>query len=190
MYKWRLKVVVFRECISVYQGWCFVVWKEKGTFLSNFILFHFLNMSLCCGLSWYICRGAVTDKPLMCEWVFSLAWCGFFLLALSKQQWCTVTGDIHCPWSLIAESFPLTFYVVIFFFSGESHFAVNQQPFLYFQVLFLTAQFEAAIAFLFRTERLRCHAVHVALVLFELKLLLKSSGQSAQLCKSCTFNLR
>lgn len=30
-------------------------------------------------------------------------------------------------------------------------------------------------------ERLRCHAVHVALVLFELKLLLKSSGQSAQL---------
>ncbi|XP_029464579.1 nuclear pore complex protein Nup93 [Rhinatrema bivittatum] len=64
---------------------------------------------------------------------------------------------------------------------GESHFAVNQQPFLYFQVLFLTAQFEAAIAFLFRIERLRCHAVHVALVLFELKLLLKSSGQSAQL---------
>lgn len=70
------------------------------------------------------------------------------------------------------------------FFSGESHFAVNQPPFLYFQVLFLTAQFEAAIAFLFRTERLRCHAVHVALVLFELKLLLKASGQSAQLCKS------
>lgn len=58
---------------------------------------------------------------------------------------------------------------------------MNQQPFLYFQVLFLTAQFEAAIAFLFRMERLRCHAVHVALVLFELKLLLKSSGQSAQL---------
>ncbi|KAH0619479.1 hypothetical protein JD844_000134 [Phrynosoma platyrhinos] len=67
------------------------------------------------------------------------------------------------------------------FITCESHFAVNQQPFLYFQVLFLTAQFEAAIAFLFRTERLRCHAVHVALVLFELKLLLKSSGQSAQL---------
>uniref|UniRef100_H9GCT5 Nuclear pore complex protein Nup93 n=1 Tax=Anolis carolinensis TaxID=28377 RepID=H9GCT5_ANOCA len=64
---------------------------------------------------------------------------------------------------------------------GESHFLANQQSFLYFQVLFLTAQFEAAIAFLFRTERLRCHAVHVALVLFELKMLLKSSGQSAQL---------
>ncbi|XP_063801480.1 nuclear pore complex protein Nup93 [Pseudophryne corroboree] len=64
---------------------------------------------------------------------------------------------------------------------GESHFGVNQHSFLYFQVLFLTAQFEAAIAYLFRMERTRCHAVHVALALFELKLLLKSSGQSAQL---------
>ncbi|XP_040266139.1 nuclear pore complex protein Nup93 [Bufo bufo] len=64
---------------------------------------------------------------------------------------------------------------------GESHFAANQHPFLYFQVLLLTAQFEAAIAHLFRTERTRCHAVHVALALFELKLLLKSSSQSAQL---------
>ncbi|KAI1890011.1 hypothetical protein AGOR_G00168810 [Albula goreensis] len=64
---------------------------------------------------------------------------------------------------------------------GESHFSASQQPFLYFQVLFLTAQFEAAIAFLFRVERLRSHAVHVALVLYELRLLLKSSGQSAQL---------
>uniref|UniRef100_A0A3P9ISS5 Nuclear pore complex protein Nup93 n=2 Tax=Oryzias latipes TaxID=8090 RepID=A0A3P9ISS5_ORYLA len=64
---------------------------------------------------------------------------------------------------------------------GESHFSASQQPFLYFQVLFLTAQFEAAVAFLFRVERLRCHAVHVALVLYELRLLLKSSGQSAQL---------
>uniref|UniRef100_W5MME6 Nuclear pore complex protein Nup93 n=1 Tax=Lepisosteus oculatus TaxID=7918 RepID=W5MME6_LEPOC len=66
-------------------------------------------------------------------------------------------------------------------YAGESHFAAGQQPFLYFQVLFLTAQFEAAIAFLFRVERLRSHAVHVALVLHELRLLLKSSGQSAQL---------
>ncbi|GAA6080851.1 nuclear pore complex protein Nup93, partial [Tachysurus ichikawai] len=64
---------------------------------------------------------------------------------------------------------------------GESHFSASQQPFLYFQVLFLTAQFEAAIAFLFRVERLRSHAVHVALTLYELKLLLKSSGQSGQL---------
>uniref|UniRef100_A0A3B3QJD7 Nuclear pore complex protein Nup93 n=1 Tax=Paramormyrops kingsleyae TaxID=1676925 RepID=A0A3B3QJD7_9TELE len=64
---------------------------------------------------------------------------------------------------------------------GESHFSASQQPFLYFQVLFLTAQFEAAVAFLFRIERLRSHAVHVALVLHEQRLLLKASGQSAQL---------
>lgn len=69
------------------------------------------------------------------------------------------------------------------FQTGESHFSASQQPFLYFQVLFLTAQFEAAVAFLFRVERLRSHAVHVALVLYELLLLLKSSGQSAQLCE-------
>lgn len=69
----------------------------------------------------------------------------------------------------------------IFSPTGESHFSASQQPFLYFQVLFLTAQFEAAVAFLFRVERLRSHAVHVALVLYELQLLLKSSGQSAQL---------
>lgn len=67
--------------------------------------------------------------------------------------------------------------------TGESHFLASQQPFLYFQVLFLTAQFEAALAFLFRVERLRSHAVHVALVLYELRLLLTSSGQSAQLCE-------
>lgn len=70
--------------------------------------------------------------------------------------------------------------------TGESHFLASQQPFLYFQVLFLTAQFEAALAFLFRVERLRSHAVHVALVLYELRLLLKSSGQSAQLCECKT----
>ncbi|XP_041077970.1 nuclear pore complex protein Nup93 isoform X3 [Polyodon spathula] len=64
---------------------------------------------------------------------------------------------------------------------GESHFAAGQQPYLYFQVLFLTAQFEAAVAFLFRIERLRSHAVHVALVLYELRLLLMSSGHSARL---------
>uniref|UniRef100_A0A8B9J127 Nuclear pore complex protein Nup93 n=1 Tax=Amazona collaria TaxID=241587 RepID=A0A8B9J127_9PSIT len=54
---------------------------------------------------------------------------------------------------------------------------VNQQPFLYFQVLFLTAQFEATIALLFLMECFHCHAVHVAL--FELKLLLKSSFHEA-----------
>uniref|UniRef100_A0A8C4NAP7 Nuclear pore complex protein Nup93 n=1 Tax=Eptatretus burgeri TaxID=7764 RepID=A0A8C4NAP7_EPTBU len=64
---------------------------------------------------------------------------------------------------------------------GESHFSAATQPFLYFQVLFLTAQFEAAIAFLFRIECLRSHAVHIALTLQELRLLLLSTTQAAPL---------
>jgi len=68
------------------------------------------------------------------------------------------------------------------YFTGEGHFNGYQQPFLYFQVLVLTAQFEAAIEFLSRVERLRCHAVHVALVLYQLKLLQCSQSTQAQLC--------
>lgn len=64
---------------------------------------------------------------------------------------------------------------------GEAHFNAYQQPFLYFQVLFLTCQFEAAIEFLSRLERLRYHAVHVALVLYEMKLLATPSSCQAQL---------
>ncbi|ESO86520.1 hypothetical protein LOTGIDRAFT_179365 [Lottia gigantea] len=64
---------------------------------------------------------------------------------------------------------------------GENHFNGYQQPFMYFQVLVLTSQFEAAIEFLSRLERLRCHAVHVALVLFELKLLLLPNNSQSQL---------
>ncbi|XP_046568513.1 nuclear pore complex protein Nup93-like [Haliotis rubra] len=67
---------------------------------------------------------------------------------------------------------------------GESHFNGYSQPFLYFQVLCLTAQFEAAIEFLSRIERLRCHAVHVALVLYELKLLALPVNCQAQLLSS------
>lgn len=54
---------------------------------------------------------------------------------------------------------------------GETHFNAYQQPFLYFEVLFLTAQFEAAIEFLSRIEHLRCHAVHLAMALYEMNLL-------------------
>jgi len=64
---------------------------------------------------------------------------------------------------------------------GESHFSAYQQPFLYFRVLFLTGQFEAAIEFLSRLDKLRCHAVHVALVLYEFGLLIMPSTIQAQL---------
>jgi nuclear pore complex protein Nup93 len=71
----------------------------------------------------------------------------------------------------------------MFFVSGESHFNGYQNPFVYFQVLILTAQFEAAIEFMSRIDRLLCHAVHVALVLYELKMLLIPQSTQAQLCK-------
>lgn len=45
------------------------------------------------------------------------------------------------------------------------------QPLAYFQLLFLTGQFEAAVHFLFRHPKLRSHAIHVAVVLAELGLL-------------------
>ena len=73
------------------------------------------------------------------------------------------------------------------FLAGETHFNAYQQPFLYFQVLLLTAQFEAAIEFMSRIERLRCHAVHVAIVLYELKLLLVPRSSQAQLRKFSFF---
>ncbi|KAK8779261.1 hypothetical protein V5799_019398 [Amblyomma americanum] len=54
---------------------------------------------------------------------------------------------------------------------GENHFDAMHHPYLYFQVLFLTGQFEHAVDFLARMEPQRCHAVHVALVLYEESLL-------------------
>lgn len=45
------------------------------------------------------------------------------------------------------------------------------QPMSYFQLLFLTGQFESAIEFIFRHPKLRAHATHVAIVLNEMGLL-------------------
>ncbi|XP_072013036.1 nuclear pore complex protein Nup93-like [Amphiura filiformis] len=65
---------------------------------------------------------------------------------------------------------------------GENHFSAHQNPFLYFEVLFLSAQFEAAIEFLSRSDlSLRCHAVHIAISLHELGLLAMSDNIQAQL---------
>ncbi|XP_037938860.1 nuclear pore complex protein Nup93-1-like [Teleopsis dalmanni] len=54
---------------------------------------------------------------------------------------------------------------------GETYFNANEQRHLYFQVLALTGQFEAAIEFLARTEQYRTHAVHIALALNEMCLI-------------------
>lgn len=64
---------------------------------------------------------------------------------------------------------------------GEAHFQADQSPLLYFNVLFLTGQFEAAIEFLARSEAFRCHAVHVALCLYEVGLLVIPYNFNAKL---------
>ncbi|CAH8654935.1 unnamed protein product [Heterobilharzia americana] len=55
---------------------------------------------------------------------------------------------------------------------GELHFDAWSQPLIYFKILCLTQQYEAAIGFLARFEQLRCHAVHIALVFHDLHMLL------------------
>ncbi|XP_071479796.1 nuclear pore complex protein Nup93-like [Diadema antillarum] len=65
---------------------------------------------------------------------------------------------------------------------GESHFNAHQNPYLYFKILFLSAQFESAIEFLSRSDGgLRSHAVHAAIVLHELGLLALPENIQAQL---------
>jgi len=48
-------------------------------------------------------------------------------------------------------------------------------------VLLLTGQFEAALEFLGRYDRFLCHAVHIALVLYELNLLLLPADAQSHL---------
>ncbi|CAH1994037.1 unnamed protein product [Acanthoscelides obtectus] len=64
---------------------------------------------------------------------------------------------------------------------GESHYEAFEQPHLYFQVLALTGQFEAAFEFLFRTEKFRVHGVHMAVALSELYILAGPADVNAPL---------
>ena len=59
----------------------------------------------------------------------------------------------------------------------------NLQKLFDFQILLQTGQFEAAIEFLSRKEALRCHAVHIALVLHEMNLLALPSEVHAPMCR-------
>ena len=64
---------------------------------------------------------------------------------------------------------------------GESHFNAFEEPLLYFQVLFLTGQFELAFEFSFRIDRLRAHSVHMCLAMYESGLLLLPNNIQAPL---------
>jgi len=70
---------------------------------------------------------------------------------------------------------------------GETHFGASSNPLLYFQILFLTCQFESAIEFLSRFDTLRCHAVHVALSMHTQGLLATSTALHANLLSQETF---
>uniref|UniRef100_A0A1B6CIL9 Nuclear pore protein n=1 Tax=Clastoptera arizonana TaxID=38151 RepID=A0A1B6CIL9_9HEMI len=54
---------------------------------------------------------------------------------------------------------------------GERHYNANEQPHVYFQLLFLTGQWEASIDFLMRNDKLRVHGVHIAIVLHDLDMI-------------------
>ncbi|KAI4502766.1 hypothetical protein M0802_001810 [Mischocyttarus mexicanus] len=66
---------------------------------------------------------------------------------------------------------------------GESYYHAHEQPFLYFSMLFLTGQFEAAIEFLARGAGARhlAHAVHLAAAMNEHNLLSVSQSVLAPL---------
>ncbi|XP_001607183.1 nuclear pore complex protein Nup93 [Nasonia vitripennis] len=66
---------------------------------------------------------------------------------------------------------------------GESYYRAHEQPFLYFSMLFLTGQFEAAIEFLARGAggRHLAHAVHLAAAMHEHSLLAVSQSVLAPL---------
>ncbi|VDP43531.1 unnamed protein product, partial [Soboliphyme baturini] len=73
---------------------------------------------------------------------------------------------------------------------GEAHFAEVQNPLVYWTALLMSGQFEAAISFLFRqTEDLSCHAVHIALTLYQMGLLLTPSAVHGDLCTSVSGTL-
>lgn len=64
---------------------------------------------------------------------------------------------------------------------GEKYFVKNRNPFTYLQVLLLTAQFELAIEFLLKYDTLVVHGVHMAIALYERKLLNLNKVANAQL---------
>lgn len=63
-------------------------------------------------------------------------------------------------------------------FVGETYFNASEQPHVYFQMLFLTGQFEAGIEILYRSAKFATHSVHIAIAMNELGLLALSDNIS------------
>lgn len=64
---------------------------------------------------------------------------------------------------------------------GEVHYNAMNQPHVYFQVLALTGQFEAALEFLARIEKYQIHGTHMAIALNEMHLLALPKAPTAPL---------
>lgn len=63
-------------------------------------------------------------------------------------------------------------------FVGETYFNASEQPHVYFQMLFLTGQFEAGIEILYRSAKFATHSVHIAIAMNEFGLLALSDNIS------------
>lgn len=58
---------------------------------------------------------------------------------------------------------------------------------MYFQMMFLTGQFEAAIDALYASSKYAFHAVHIAIALNQLNLLVLPDNLSRPICKYFNF---
>ncbi|VDP53069.1 unnamed protein product [Soboliphyme baturini] len=64
------------------------------------------------------------------------------------------------------------------------HYGEARTPLVYWTALFLSGQFEAAVNFMFRQNKdLSCHAVHIALILYQIGWLLMPETFHPELCK-------
>ncbi|KAK7576318.1 hypothetical protein V9T40_012604 [Parthenolecanium corni] len=67
---------------------------------------------------------------------------------------------------------------------GETYFNASEQPHVYFQMLFLTGQFEAGIEILYRSAKFATHSVHIAIAMNEFGLLALSDNISRPVVSS------
>lgn len=72
----------------------------------------------------------------------------------------------------------LSFFYNLVVVAGETYFNASEQPHVYFQMLFLTGQFEAGIEILYRSAKFATHSVHIAIAMNELGLLALSDNIS------------
>lgn len=77
--------------------------------------------------------------------------------------------------------------IIKYYFLGEEYFLHQASNCLvYFTVLILTGQIEQAISILYR-DNLLVHAVHIAILAYQLKLLMLPNKITCEICKFLFF---